>query len=85
MAEDALPDEIEVTGRTPSGIVMALRHRSLPIEGVQFHPESVLTEGGYRMVANWLRSCGVSIDEGLVQRLSAELDAMRAGAFAGVP
>jgi para-aminobenzoate synthetase component II len=85
VAEDALSHEIEVTGRTPSGIVMALRHRSLPIEGVQFHPESVLTEGGYRMVANWLRSCGVAVDERLVQRLSAELDAVRAGAFAGVP
>jgi para-aminobenzoate synthetase component II len=85
VTEAALSDEIEVTGRTPSGIVMALRHRSLPIEGVQFHPESVLTEGGYRMVANWLRSCGVDVDERLVQRLTAELDAVRAGAFAGVP
>ena len=54
--EDALPAEIVVTGRTPSGVVMALRHESLPIEGVQFHPESVLTQGGHRMVANWLRS-----------------------------
>ena len=53
-----LPAEIEVTGRTASGVVMALRHRSLPIEGVQFHPESVLTQGGHRMVANWLRRCG---------------------------
>ena len=39
----------------PSGVVMALRHATLPIEGVQFHPESVLTQGGHRMVANWLR------------------------------
>jgi para-aminobenzoate synthetase component 2 len=76
-------DDIEVTGRTPTGIVMALRHRTLPIEGVQFHPESVLTEGGHRIMANWLRSCGVAVDDALVERLSAELDAMRAGAFSG--
>ena len=57
--EDAtLPPEIIVTGRTASGVVMALRHATLPIEGVQFHPESVLTQGGHRMVANWLRRCG---------------------------
>ncbi|MDX6324340.1 MAG: para-aminobenzoate synthetase component [Nocardioidaceae bacterium] len=56
-AED-LPAEIEVTARTPSGVVMALRHRTLPIEGVQFHPESVLTEGGHRLLANWLVTCG---------------------------
>jgi len=56
--EPTLPEVIEVTGRTDSGIVMALRHRTLPIEGVQFHPESVLTEGGHRMLANWLVTCG---------------------------
>ena len=50
--EAALPEEIIVTGRSPSGVVMALRHRTLPIDGVQFHPESVLTHGGHRMVAN---------------------------------
>jgi para-aminobenzoate synthetase component 2 len=53
-----VPDFIEITGTTESGIVMAMRHRELPIEGVQFHPESVLTEGGHRMLANWLVSCG---------------------------
>jgi para-aminobenzoate synthetase component 2 len=53
-----VPDELEVTGTTASGVIMALRHRSLPIEGVQFHPESVLTEGGHRMLANWLAVCG---------------------------
>jgi para-aminobenzoate synthetase component 2 len=54
----SLPDELEVTGRTASGVVMALRHRELDVEGVQFHPESVLTEGGHRMLANWLTRCG---------------------------
>lgn len=53
-----LPAELEVTGSTDSGVVMALRHRDLPIEGVQFHPESVLTQGGHRLLANWLTTCG---------------------------
>jgi para-aminobenzoate synthetase component 2 len=55
---DTVPDELEVTGRTASGVVMALQHRELPLFGVQFHPESVLTEGGHRLLANWLRVCG---------------------------
>ncbi|MGH8895182.1 MAG: aminodeoxychorismate/anthranilate synthase component II [Actinomycetes bacterium] len=54
----SLPDALEVTGRTEGGVVMALRHRDLPVEGVQFHPESVLTEGGHRMLATWLATCG---------------------------
>lgn len=53
-----LPNELEVTGESESGVVMAIRHRELPIEGVQFHPESVLTEGGHAMLANWLAQCG---------------------------
>ena len=53
-----VPDELEVTGRTSTGLVMAVRHRSLPLEGVQFHPESVLTQGGHRLLANWLGQCG---------------------------
>jgi para-aminobenzoate synthetase component II len=57
---DTLPPEVEVTGRTPSGIVMALRHRARPVEGVQFHPESVLTQGGHLLLANWLAHCGDS-------------------------
>ncbi|MFD5665532.1 aminodeoxychorismate/anthranilate synthase component II [Streptomyces anthocyanicus] len=53
-----VPAELEVTARTPDGIVMGLRHRELLVEGVQFHPESVLTEHGHRMLANWLVECG---------------------------
>jgi para-aminobenzoate synthetase component II len=49
-----LPAELEVTGRTERGLVMALRHRHHPLEGVQFHPESVLTDHGHRLLANWL-------------------------------
>ncbi|MEW2074981.1 aminodeoxychorismate/anthranilate synthase component II [Streptomyces sp. NPDC012403] len=60
-----VPVELEVTARTPDGMVMGLRHRELLVEGVQFHPESVLTEHGHRMLANWLVECG---DEGAVAR-----------------
>jgi para-aminobenzoate synthetase component 2 len=55
---DTIGDELEITGRTESGVVMSMRHKSLPIEGVQFHPESVLTEHGHLMLANWLTECG---------------------------
>jgi para-aminobenzoate synthetase component 2 len=82
--EADLPPAIEVTGRTASGVVMALRHRELPIDGVQFHPESVLTQGGHRMVANWLRRCGVSVDEARILELGGAMDELRATAFAGV-
>lgn len=53
-----VPDELEVSATTDSGVIMAVRHRSLSIESVQFHPESVLTEGGYQLLANWLVACG---------------------------
>lgn len=55
---ETLPHDLEVTARTGSGVIMAVRHRSWPMEAVQFHPESVLTEGGYQMLANWLADCG---------------------------
>jgi para-aminobenzoate synthetase component 2 len=56
--EATLPAELEVTGRTASNVVMAVRHRELPIEGVQFHPESILTEAGHVLLANWLAVVG---------------------------
>jgi para-aminobenzoate synthetase component 2 len=60
-----VPDELRVTCATASGIVMGLQHRDLPLHGVQFHPESVLTEGGHRLLANWLELCG---DDAAVER-----------------
>jgi para-aminobenzoate synthetase component 2 len=53
-----VPAVLEVTGRTETGVIMALKHRDVAVEGVQFHPESVLTEGGHRLLANWLTTCG---------------------------
>ena len=57
---DTIPAELEVTARTESGIIMGLRHLRAPLSGVQFHPESVLTEGGYQMLGNWLESLGLT-------------------------
>ena len=53
-----VPETLEVTGVTSSGVIMSIRHRNLAVEGVQFHPESVLTEGGHLLLANWLSRCG---------------------------
>jgi para-aminobenzoate synthetase component 2 len=53
-----VPDEIEVTGKTSSGVIMSIQHKIFPITGVQFHPESVLTEYGHQLLGNWLEMCG---------------------------
>jgi anthranilate synthase/aminodeoxychorismate synthase-like glutamine amidotransferase len=53
----SMPDELEVTATTADGIVMAVRHRTKPIHGVQFHPEAILTEGGHKLVENFLTLC----------------------------
>lgn len=70
---ETLPPELEVTARTRGGVIMAVRHVELPIHGVQFHPESILTEGGHRMLANWLGYCGEAPQESLVRRLEQEV------------
>ena len=79
--ESTIPAELAVTGRTPSGVVMALRHRDKPIEGVQFHPESVLTQGGHLMLATWLSACGDEEALALAPALSARVEEKRLAAF----
>ncbi|AFE15012.1 para-aminobenzoate synthase component II [Mycobacterium tuberculosis RGTB327] len=54
-------------------MIMAVQHTGLPIHGVQFHPESILTEGGHRILANWLTCCGWTQDDTLVRRLENEV------------
>ncbi len=70
---ETVPPELEVIARTDAGVIMAVRHVELPIHGVQFHPESILTEGGHRMLANWLGFCGSSPAESVVRRLEQEV------------
>jgi len=56
---DTVNEDIEVTAKTANGVIMGVKHKTAPIYGVQFHPESVLTEGGHRLLANWLASLGL--------------------------
>ena len=70
---ETMPAELDVIARTEGGVVMGVRHVELPIHGVQFHPESILTEGGHRMLANLLGYCGAAPDETLVSRLEDEV------------
>jgi len=60
VVDSTVPDDLIVTARTAGGIIMAIQHASKPIYGVQFHPESVLTESGYQMLGNWLESIGLT-------------------------
>lgn len=55
---ESVPQILEITSETDTGVIMSLRHREFDIEGVQFHPESVLTQGGHKMLAEWLVRCG---------------------------
>jgi para-aminobenzoate synthetase component 2 len=59
VVDSTVPEVLTVTSRTAGGVIMGVQHESLPIYGVQFHPESVLTEGGYRMIGNWLAVAGL--------------------------
>jgi len=82
VAEATVPAELEVTGRTAGGVVMALRHRELGVEGVQFHPESVLTQGGHLLLAAWLERCGDSGAAARAPALAEHVETLRRAAFA---
>jgi para-aminobenzoate synthetase component 2 len=60
VVDGTVPAQLRVTARTEAGTIMALRHTSAPAWGVQFHPESVLTEGGHRLLGNWLEAAGLA-------------------------
>ncbi len=66
---NSIPDDFEVTAYADDGVVMGVRHKSMPIEGVQFHPESILTTSGKDLLANFLQSCGTMPDVGKQQRV----------------
>ncbi|HWC35623.1 MAG TPA: aminodeoxychorismate/anthranilate synthase component II [Mycobacteriales bacterium] len=76
--EPDLPAVLEVTARTANGVIMGVRHREHPVESVQFHPESVLTQGGHRMLANFLAICGDTAAGELVPELAEKLERQRA-------
>jgi para-aminobenzoate synthetase component 2 len=82
---ETVPPELEVIARTDGDVIMAVRHVELPIHGVQFHPESILTEGGHRMLANWLGFCGSPPAESVVSRLEQEVADTVRRATAGDP
>jgi para-aminobenzoate synthetase component II len=75
--DEGLSSKFHVTARS-NGLIMGMRHHDLPLEGVQFHPESVLTQDGYIMLANWLVECGASDALERSSALSARMDAVRA-------
>jgi para-aminobenzoate synthetase component 2 len=80
VVDGTVPAELEVTARTLGGVIMGLRHRRYPLQGVQFHPESVLTQGGHRLLANWLATCG-DTEAGLrVPALEADVERLRLSA-----
>lgn len=74
VVRDTVPQDLVVTGQTESGVIMSLQHKTKPIYGVQFHPESVMTEGGYHMLANWLESLGLTGAVEKAKKLSPRVD-----------
>jgi anthranilate synthase/aminodeoxychorismate synthase-like glutamine amidotransferase len=89
VVETSLPDELPATARTADGTVMAVEHRTLPIVGLQFHPESILTSHGYAMLANFLRLAGLPVPDEIPLQETELRDASAARdpapAFPGVP
>lgn len=57
LKEESIPDEFEITARSDDNVVMGIRHRDYPLEGIQFHPESLLTKAGKKLIANWIAMC----------------------------
>ncbi len=76
----SVPDCLEITAETDDGIVMGLRHRELPVEGVQFHPESMLTQHGHVLLATWLAGCGASDAPTLAPALAEHVELLRTSA-----
>jgi len=76
-----VPPVLTVTAQTASGVVMGLRHRTDPTEGVQFHPESVLTQGGHILLANWLMTCGDRWAAARAPALAEQVERHRVAAF----
>lgn len=74
VVRDTVPKDLVITGETESGVIMSLQHATKPIYGVQFHPESVMTEGGYQMLANWLESLGLAGALEKAKHLSPRVD-----------
>jgi para-aminobenzoate synthetase component II len=70
VVDSTVPEELTVTARTQGGVIMGLQHATAPVFGVQFHPESVLTEGGYQLLANWLTVAGLDGAKGAAAGLS---------------
>ncbi len=73
VVRETVPADLEITGQTESGVIMSLQHKSKPIYGVQFHPESVMTEGGYMMLANWLETLGLEGAKDKAKQLSPRI------------
>ena len=79
-----VPEDLVVTARVDSGMIMAMRHESLPLHSVQFHPESIMTNHGHRILSNWLQDAGRPVDEVELARLAARHADTLAGATAAV-
>ena len=67
--EQSLPETLQVTARTQDGVIMAIENRYEHLYGVQFHPESILTQGGFRLLANFLSTAGIGVENSLLDKL----------------
>ncbi len=88
VADASLPPQLQVTARTSDGTVMAVEHEARPLRGVQFHPESILTESGHRLLANFLAIAGVPVSSTCAAewiRAADRPDALENAAVAGMP